>query len=159
MNSIWERVTNLATCLCATCEENATPLCFCGVVPGLEVALDYHGNCANVCGMAWVRVSAMYPASSVGAVNTQPGNCGSLVGVDVELGIMRCMPVGEADGSPPTPDQLRAAAELQISDALALWSAVRCCDPDSDWLIGQYQPFGPSGGIVGGTVEVNFLEV
>lgn len=159
-NTIWDRMRDLAACLCAQCEDDSLPpLCFCGIVPGQEVALEYHGNCEDVCGMAWVRMTALYPASGVGAVNTSPGNCGSLVGVDVELGIMRCMPVGEADGSPPTADQLQAAAELQVKDALALWAAVQCCQASADFLIGQYTPFGPSGGIIGGTLEVNFLEV
>lgn len=162
-SAVWQRLNDLATCLCAQCLDSSEcgetpPLCFCGIVPGQEVALEYHGNCDDVCGMAWVRMTSLYPAIQVGQVNTNSGNCASMTGVDVELGIMRCMPVGEADGSPPSAEQLLAATELQVKDALALWQAVMCCQGSSDFLVGQYQPFGPEGGIVGGTLEVNFLE-
>lgn len=158
--TIFSRLDDLRTCLCAQIELDDLPsLCFCGIVPGSEVAVEYQGDCTDRCGMAWIRLASLYPAVSVGQVSTQMGNCGNMMGVDVEVGVMRCMPVGGYDGLPPTPAQLRAATELQVKDAQAIWKAVVCCQGSDDWIIGQYRPFGPDGGIVGGIVEINFLEL
>lgn len=159
MSDIFQRLQDLSVCLCAQLEiDGSSTLCFCGVTPGEQVAHEYMGDCDD-CSMAWVRVSAIYPASGVGQINIAPGNCQSLTGVDIEMGIARCNPVGGPDGSPPTQEELLAAAEQQIKDAMTMWRAIICCQgEEADWIIGQYQPFGPDGGTVGGTIEINFLE-
>lgn len=155
MNPIEQMLEDLATCLCAQIITDGLPEpCFCGVVPGEAVAFDYAGSCDDACGMAWVRLGSAYPSVTIGSPTAQPGNCSAAIGIDVEMGIVRCIEVGSADGSPPTPEQLNDAADLQVADLLAIWRAVACCRQSKDWAIGQYTPFGPEGGLVGGVVTM-----
>lgn len=148
-------LTELATCLCAQLlDDNLPPVCFCGIVPGEQVSLDYAGECDNACGQAWVRMTTAYPSTTIGQPSVLPGNCSSAIGVDVELGVVRCVEVGEADGQPIAPEKLAAAAVLQQADMMAMWRAVACCRESKDWVIGQYTPYGPEGGLVGGALQV-----
>lgn len=155
-NLVFTRLSALATCLCAQITDpvNGVPdVCFCGIVPGEQAtALYADGDCADRCGMAWVRLVSLYPSVSIGVLDPTPGNCGSSIGVDVELGIMRCISVGDERGNPPTPDELLAATQLQIADSLVMQRAVLCCDaiPPSEVILSNYTPLGPAGGLVGG---------
>jgi hypothetical protein len=158
MGIIADRLQALATCLCAQIAADELPEpCFCGVLPGEAVAGDYAGNCQTKCGMAWVRLVNIYPAKAIGQPDITPGNCGAGLGFEVEVGIVRCVPVGNAAGMPPTAAQMLAATELQIADSMAMFKALQCCAPDSrDMIVGSYEPTGPEGGLVGGTLLVQF---
>ena len=150
-------LADLATCLCAQILTDDLPqVCFCGVVPGEEVALDYVGDCADACGMAWVRLSTAYPSVSIGQPAGIPGNCTMGIGVEIEMGIVRCLDVGEGS-TPPEPTSLTASAVLQVADMMAMWRALHCCQNAKDFIIGQYAPIGPEGGVVGGTLPLGIL--
>ena len=131
-------------------------MCFCGIVPGADVALDYAGDCDDVCGMAWVRLVTAYPSVHRAARRNGPATARAGIGIDVEIGIVRCIDVGDGT-DPPDPADLAAAAVLQIADMMAMWRAVTCCRPSKDWIIGTYTPFGPQGGLVGGTLPLAIL--
>jgi hypothetical protein len=159
-NPIFERLTVLATCLCAEIKNPAwgvPDVCFCGVVPGDAVFGMYAGDCNDVCGMAWVRMVTVYPSHAVGSLITEPANCEYGLGVDVEMGITRCMSVGDEQGNLPSPAQQLAAVELQVADALIMQRALYCCDaiPHKDVILGQYQTIGPEGGLIGGTFTMS----
>lgn len=157
MNAIWTVVEELATCLCAQLlTDDLPPVCVCGVLPGAEAALEYAGDCDSACGQAWVRLANAYPSTTIGVPSTRPGNCSSGIGIEIEVGVSRCVSVGDAD-EPPSPAELAVAAELQTADLLAMWRAVACCRSSKDWVVGAYTPFGPEGGLVGGTVTVAIL--
>jgi hypothetical protein len=158
-NPVWARAAALAACLCAAIEDpdNGVPgVCFCGVWPGAQVVAQYAGDCNDVCGMAWVRLSNYYPASGVGIINNQLGNCSAGMGIEFEVGILRCMSVGDEQGGGPTPEELTEAAQLQIADMQVMWQAILCCDAFDarSSIIGPYTPNGPQGGMVGGTILV-----
>lgn len=156
MEKITTLLTELSTCLCAQILTDGTPpVCFCGVMPGAVVSLDYAGECENECGMAWVRLLQSYPSATLGQPSATPGNCSAAIGVDVELAIVRCIEVGGPDGQPPEPAVLAAAAVLQQADMMSMWRAVACCRNSKDWVIGQYTPYGPEGGLVGGTLTIS----
>lgn len=156
-NSVHDLLTDLAACLCVTLEDWGLPTpCFCGVLPGLNVALDYFGGCEDgSCGngMAWVRLNSVYPAIGVGIQSQTAGNCGTTLGIDIEIGVVRCISAGEDDGGPVPAQELADAAFLQSQDALAMRAAVACCAPltSRDYVLGIYTPYGPEGGAVGGT--------
>jgi hypothetical protein len=157
---IFDVLTEVAACLCAQIQIDGLPEpCFCGVVPGEAIAIDYAGDCAPLCGMAWVRLSNVYSAASVGVASVLPGNCGRSTGIDIEVGIVRCISAGDSDGSPPSPEELQDATELQLADAMVLQRTLICCDAlDSGSIImGTYTPVGPQGGVVGGTVLVSVM--
>lgn len=145
----------LATCLCQQINDSDVPgVCFCGVVPGEVASAEYMSE-EGCGGMAWVRLITAYPSKVVGAQNTDPNNCALGTGVDLEVGIMRCTPVG--DGSePPTPAELLAATDLQLADIEVMLRAMNCCDAiaGKDMVVGPYQPLGPEGGTVGGVFTI-----
>jgi hypothetical protein len=150
-------LADLATCLCAQIlTDNLPPVCFCGVVPGQDVAMDYTGDCDDACGMAWVRLATAYPSVTVGQPSQIQNNCTAGIGLEIEMGIVRCLDVGEG-GGPPEPEALTAAATLQVADIMAMWRAVACCRQSKDFIIGQYVPSGPQGGVVGGTLPLGIL--
>jgi len=145
----------LAECLCAEILNpvwGVPDVCTCGVVPGEVASAEQTGNCQTKCGQAWVRLVGLYPMAQIGTPQTEAGNCGAGLGMDVEVGIMRCITVGDGRGNPPTPEQYLAATQLQITDALIMRTAIECCPalPSRDTILGLYQPLGPEGGLVGG---------
>lgn len=152
MPSIGTVVTDLATCLCGLVSDpdsGVPDVCFCGVIPGEAASAMYGGNCRDKCGMAWVRVVTAYAAAGAGNQTSEPGNCNSGIGFDVEVGMLRCTPIGEAT-TPPKPEQLLASAQLQWADMMIMRKAVACCAGVRDWVLGTYTPMGPAGGLVGG---------
>lgn len=159
-NPVFNRVGELAECLCAQIADpvNGVPdVCFCGIVPGEQAIGNYAGDCKTKCGMAWVRLAGLYPMASIGVIDPSPGNCGAGLGIDVELGILRCISVGDESGNLPSPVELLESTQLQIADALVMHKAIRCCDaiPSKEAIIANYTPTGPLGGLVGGTLVVS----
>lgn len=101
-NAVFNRVGELAECLCAQIQdpENGVPdVCFCGVVPGDQAIGNYAGDCTEKCGMAWVRLVSLYPMGSLGTIDRTPGNCGVGLGIDVEMGIFRCISIGDSEAT------------------------------------------------------------
>lgn len=156
MNIPFDLLTTLAACLCEQIDKSDDPpTCFCGVIPGDVAVGEYAGDCDDVCGMAWVRLVSAYPATGVGVPNDTVGNCSASLGMDIELGIMRCHPVHE-DGSGMTDGELAEVTRLQTSDMMTMWRAVVCCDAlnTKDYILSGYTPMGPMGGLVGGAFTV-----
>ena len=156
-----ELLITLASCLCSQIEESDGPgVCFCGVVPGEAVIFDYAGDCTDTtCGMAWARLITVYPATGVGLPNVLPGNCNGTLGVDIELGIVRCASIGDDRGNPPSPSELTEQTLQQVADAILLFRAVQCCEMvnPKDAVVSAYTPVGPDGGMVGGAITVMTL--
>jgi hypothetical protein len=159
MSLVEDRMLALATCLCAEIENHPTlpGVCFCGVLPGEEVAFDYTGDCNDKCGMAWVRLASAYPSTVVGEASTLPGNCASMLAFDVEVGIIRCIEGMDNQGNPPSPQSLLAASMWQWEDMLTMRRAIVCCEGSKGFLLGQYTPVGPTT-VVGGMWTVSMQE-
>lgn len=149
---IWPRLAKLAECLCSAISDRGLPEpCVCTVMPGLNVAFDYCTPCsADKCGMAWVRMGATYPSTVFPVPDTVPSGCRTLLAFEAEMGVARCAPVGDDQGNPPHPQLMAETAELQVSDMMAMRAAAECCFGKEQFLLGQYAPFGPEGGCVGG---------
>lgn len=155
-NPLYGRLTDLAACLCTQVDNSGLPkLCFCGVVPGDAAVGDHAGDCNDVCGMGWVRLINAYPASSVGIPNEEPGNCTAGMGMDIEIGMLRCLEI-PSDGNPPSPAALAESTELQQADLMMMWRAVMCCEALSprEMKMSGYRPMGPLGGLVGGAFTI-----
>lgn len=156
--TISQKIDDLITCLCAQIIEDGNGnVCFCGIMPGSEVAMDYFGECTDACGMAYVTLETGTPANGIGVENTQVNNCGSAFTFDVEIGILRCVEAGDEHGAPPTPESLNETAHVQFADILTMRRAVQCCNP-KPYILGAYTPYGPTGGAVGGTFLLTLLE-
>jgi hypothetical protein len=153
----------LAECLCQQITADGLPdVCFCGVLPGADVAFDYCAPCDEVghCGQAWVRLVEMFP-SKVFPVPDAEGNCSSLLAFQLAVGIVRCAPVPDDDGTPPSMEDQFDTTGLVMADAMAIRRAILCCataNRNRDYLLGPYLPVGPEGGCVGGAWTVFFSE-
>ena len=153
MASIIQRMTDLATCLCAQIVVDLSPEpCWCGVMPGQEALLEALGDACDG-GIAWVRLITSYPSQIVGQASTLTGNCGMGTGFDLEVGIARVVTVEE---EAPDPAEALAAVEQQIKDMDTMRRAIGCCPalPKPDYILGAYTPLGPLGGVVGGSWTV-----
>lgn len=159
-NSVFTQMASIAECLCGKIVENdLPPLCFCGIIAGEAPydAMGVGGECDeddedSGCGQAWVRLVNGYPSTNVGQADVMPGNCSNGFGFDLEIGILRCSRIEEKGGALPAEEVLEGV-QLQIADMLTMQEALLCC-PDlnnEDFILGQYQPIGPGGGVLGGT--------
>lgn len=146
---------DIASCLCEQIRSSPVPgVCFCGVIPGDGVVTEYvtGSDCPDGNqGMAWVRQGMIYPASGVNVVNETVRNCGSGIGMDIEVGMIRPAANPDDYGEPPTAEQYRASSALVNNDVMVMWRALACCDSllDLDYILGTNQPFGPMGGVIG----------
>ena len=151
-DAIWPIMVRLQQCLCETLQERGLMNedgCFCGVLPGDNVAWDY-GN-----GMAWVRLVDAYPSTTFPAPNTTPrGSCAAMLVGTLEVGLLQCAPTLRADGSLPTQAEQFEATRLQLAGMRAMHQAIACCDINLI-VLGNYTPQGPQGVMVGGTWQIN----
>jgi hypothetical protein len=157
-----EQLLDLAACLCSQIEEEDLPEpCYCGVVPGDAVAVDYVTmNCGRKNGLAFVRLAQVYPASRVGVVNQTLNNCSAGIGVEAEVGIIRRAPAWGKKGEPPTDAANLAGSNLLVDDMAAILAAIQCCfgnptDPTKqiDHIVQTYRPT-ILGGALGGSFVV-----
>lgn len=151
---------SLAECLCTAVNANQAT-CFCGVLPGAQVALDYAGCYEDGCqnGMGWVRLAGMYSATVTGQPSLTPGNCSVGTGVDIEMGVIRCAPQPADDGTPPSVVDQSDSSVLQVLDAAAVRAAVLCCDALNlkDTIVSGWVPIGPEGAVVGGRLTLSTI--
>lgn len=159
------QLTRLASCLCAEIARSDLPEpCFCGVLAGDNVPLDYCSPCEDSCGMAWVRMTTALSTTSIASspFATGAGAGGSGCGVleaSVEVGIARCAPGPDSDGNFPTMADQLAAVELNMADAAAALRAIKCCFTNSrDYTVVNWLPFGPTGGCLGGVWTLTIYE-
>lgn len=149
-NQITDLLEGLAACLCAQIATDGSPgTCFCGVVPGDAALGDYAGDCADLNGVAWVRLALTYPSVTIGQQDQRVANCGSGIGIDVEMGIIRSFDV---DVDSPDEAEALATATLQMDDMMTMRRAILCCSDlnPKDFILGSYRPLGPLGAMVGG---------
>lgn len=139
----------LSECLCAELTAVALVPCWCGVLPGQEVALDYCSPCeSGQCGMAWVRLDLTFPADPF-PLQVLDASCEKPLAYRIEMGVAQCVTVND-DGEPLSTEQ---ALDTLVSQTLAMEAmrrALSCCTKDFEVVIEGYQPFGPQGGCVGG---------
>lgn len=149
---VWYKLAELAECLCQTVADdpNCEPLCFCGVVPGGGIALDYihTDECASKDGMGWVRMVTEFVTRAFPQPLTDATPCAAEVAFTAEVGLIRTFPISE-DGEPPDAATYLAYSERQIGEAAMLRKVIVCCYGNSA-VLGTYVPIGPQGGAIGG---------
>lgn len=151
----------IRACLCTELAvSSGGETCFCGIVPGGPTVPAEWCNCgkgAAGCGGAWVRLVRVFPWSSWPQQDLTAGCKGGL-GMVVELGVVRCLPVGSA-GSPPNAVAQAQATQVQLGDWQAMRRVLACCEALSrrDVVLGSYEPRsqgGCGGGTLTGTVKL-----
>lgn len=146
--AVLDPLSDLLACLCT--EVTAVqPVCSCSILPGLDVAWDYCGECGDKCGQAWLRVIRMFPYG-VWPAPALAANCQAPLAMEVEIGVVRCLPTLTESGDLPPIVDIEYATMIQIADMWAMLRAISCCD-SSYKSPQQYDVMGPQGGCVGGT--------
>jgi hypothetical protein len=153
--SVWPTLLSLAECLCEELNKpdsdgNVEEPCFCGVVAGDAVLMDYVTD-GGV--MGWVRLTGSFPSTEFPTPDLTLA-CGTQYAHEVEIGVARRSPI-VATGSrrpqvPPTVEQWGELARLQAADLAAIRRAVHCClgGDGPDFVLGQMQQEGPQGGVL-----------
>lgn len=143
----------LLDCLCEHVDQYGQgPVCWCGIYPGSQVSWEYCGECSSgTCGMAYVRPGTAQPYNTF-PIGELDATCASPIFHNIEVGIVRCLPTAEDDGSLPDAKELTEAALGMVHDQFALHRAIRCCEyvKPATLAVETWQPVGPSGGCHGG---------
>lgn len=150
--TIWPLMVQLSQCLCETLTARGLMPgdCFCGVLPGDQVAHDYGS------GQAWVRLANVYPTTEFPQIDNTLRSCAASLGATLEVGVMQCAPgLGPLGRLPDQIDQFEAT-RLQLATMRAMHQAIACCGIE-DMVLGQYSPQGPQGNLVGGIWLVDVL--
>ncbi|WP_371793824.1 hypothetical protein OIE91_11140 [Streptomyces albidoflavus] len=176
-NAVHDAAEAVLGCVCAALDAAAEevegqPGCPCRacVVPG-TVAWD--GCEADPCGQPsadapgqlTVSVARLYPSS----LDLFPGEARPVQGirgcapppftaVELVVTLLRCAPVMDENGCPPTCEEQDAAARVLHTDAVTVYNALWCCLPGvrvagsrrpPRFVVGGQRIIGPQGGCVG----------
>jgi hypothetical protein len=124
-------------CLCSITSEMVGAPQHCAPRIGPEIAYDM-GQYADYCceGLAYLTLGDIWVSDNSfpdqDIIRQVRGNCPpAFWAADLKLGIIRCAPVGNAEGEPPTDADWTAAALQNLYDAQAL-RQVACCI--RDWV-------------------------
>lgn len=110
------------------------------------------------CGTAYVRIGAYVPSEAFPDQQQAATKCGPPQwSLTLELGILRCPPIGTADVLPS--DQAWFDYTTQVmADAQVLRQALFCCygpaRPNLMFLVGGWEAVGPEGLCGGGRMSV-----
>lgn len=143
-------ITALSACLCGELEAAGFTMCFCGLMPGGEVPLDFCGDGCDTegCGgQAWVRVVSVF-ASTNFPNPADAATCATSRAAILEVGHAMCAPQPDNDGTPPSVAEQYDAVFRQMASMDAMWKAIACCFPsqDRDYMLGEYAAIPAGGG-------------
>lgn len=158
---VYPMMVELIACLCNEIAAAELPVpCQCGLMPGPDAVLDYCGECdgSNCGGQAWVRLAGAYPSSLFPSIDEINATCQSPLAFQIEIGIARCISVGEATAiggyTPPSLEEQIDAVRIQTADMSAMRRAISCCltekYEDLTYSLGAYTPLA-GGGCNGGS--------
>lgn len=123
-------------------------------VPFLPDEGDCEDDDDEMCSQVWVRVVSVDIASTEGF---NGGDCASVMRLELEVGIIRCIEIPEG-GEAPTASDVLAAAIQANHDMNAIYCAAMGCEVWDAINAGQWVPEGPQGGQYAGvwtfTVEI-----
>jgi hypothetical protein len=115
-------------------------------------------------GFAWVRVLGITPSIRFPQPDNTPNDCQkSSWAIELEMGVIRCMPFGD-EYAGPTCDQWTAAF-LQVDEDAASMRRALCCiyaEIDANTtlveqvVVGEWTPINNQGGCIGGSMPVTF---
>ncbi len=150
---IYPILDELRACLCAKLAGD--DLCFCGILLGEDVPLEYAGACDEI-GAAYVRVVNAYPSTASFPGPDERDHDPTLRAWSIVLGIIRAAPYGEGMEAPDPADVRQFNLDL-LGDAQILWETISCClhgekfqEIDPQKLRGVYTPIAVQGGVGGG---------
>lgn len=148
-------------------EQGIVPPCAAGIVAGAFAAVD-RGLDVGVngeLGMLWVRLANEYPSAKFPAPDIAPVRDRDLsYAVVVEVGMLRPAPVEREIGDEvvlPSMEEEDQAAAMAVTDKAIVRQALLdyAEGADVELVMGQFTPFGPEAGVVGGAVTATIQVV
>lgn len=101
------------------------------------------------CSQAWVRTMNIQPKP--GGLDGWDGqDCALTLMMDIEVGVLRCLPV-KRNGAAPTETDVLVAAMQALTDMRSILCAALNCEVWDAITVGAWNPTGPLGGQHGGT--------
>ncbi len=148
----------LLACLRQQLEINPNPPARVCLRVGAEVRQDlseYEDECCD--GLAYVKVNQIYPSMTFPEPDDGSVGCATTWVVDLEMGVFRCLPMGD-EKSLPTCEEWTNATTQVAYDSAAMRAAVSCfqatLEPGQESLVRSWTPLSSEGGCAGGTQEV-----
>lgn len=172
-SEIYRVADAILSCVCAASDEAAGqdpgyPGCPCRVyvAPGATVPHECGTHCGDACDgqltvhLDSVRTSTTWPPGSSGRSSTQstPPGCAPAPYTYAEyvVTLVRCVPVMDEMGTPPTVEELNLASAVQMTDAAVVHDALMCCVQGIaapgrvlKYVVGPVRTVGPGGGCAG----------
>lgn len=128
--------------------------CHCGITSGDQPQWGYCTDCGNTgtCGMGFIRPGSAFRYSSFPNQDDTADGCAGPMAYELQVGVVRCFPTIEEDGSMPPAEETTTASLMLIEDMIALRTAIECCDSKylKNIFLGAWQTSGPQGGCVQG---------
>lgn len=171
--SVHEVAEQLLGCVCAALDDVAAvnpqlagcPTCRTCVVPGTP-AWDSCGECCGgdgeVGGQLSVSVARMWSSTHEAfpaedrTVRDARGCRFPVTAVEYVVTLLRCAPIPDDQGNPPSCEELTESAQQLHADAVTVAQAVLCCVPQTSqvrngrrFIMGQQRVLGPEGWCVG----------
>lgn len=150
---IYPILDELRACLCN--KVGGSGLCFCGIIMGDDIPLEYAGSCEEV-GAAYVRITSVYPSTGRFPAQDEQDYSPALRAWQINIGIIRGAPYGEGLQAPDPEDVEKFNLDV-LGDSQILWETISCClngdkfeqfDPQK--VRGVYTPLAVQGGVGGG---------
>ncbi|UDL15405.1 hypothetical protein SEA_PEPE25_30 [Microbacterium phage Pepe25] len=154
---IYPVLAELSACLCNQIEGES---CFCGIIVGNDIPLEYAGlDCDTQ--VAYVRLISAYPSVDFPEQDAT-ASCVSLMAYSVAVGIVRVWDNAEQDGSPREAKDVIELSRLMLSDMAKIRRTIQCCFGDKfediEYIVGAYTPLSGVQGVAGGEQLVTIQE-
>lgn len=150
---IYPILDELRACLCN--KVGGDDLCFCGIIMGDDIPLEYAGSCEGI-GAAYVRITSAYPSTGRFPAQDEQNYSPSLRAWQINVGILRGAPYGQGLEAPDPKDVEKFNLDV-LGDSQILWETISCClsgdkfeQFDPQVVRGVYTPLAVDGGVGGG---------
>lgn len=156
MPSVWTQAVALLTAVEDALAAVDRPVLRAFVAPGAAAPWD---NCCQAGageGQAWVAVERRYPTDPFPVEDVAASPCAPTeFAAALAVGVLRCAHTVDDQGRAPLASDVHADAAKVQADADTVLEAIVCgfaaeLDDPAGWLLGGWEPLGPSGGCVGG---------
>jgi hypothetical protein len=148
----------LLTCFCDEVTRNPSPPAICGIrtgTTGEPLGALIVDECCE--GAAFIRVTNVYPSTTLPNPSVDPVRCALPLAVQFELSMWRCAATGTIQVPPSQADWDTVNLEL-LDDRVSMMNAI-CCfigqrDPGST-TVGTWTPVEVQGGCVGSQMTID----
>lgn len=144
---IYPILAELSACLCNAL--GATTPCFCGIIVGSEIPLEYATlDGCDSCGIAYVRLVNAFPSVDFPDPDDR-AQCTTIMAYTVAVGVVRCFVDTDDDGDPVPQEDIADMSRLMLSDMAKIRRTIQCCFgssfEDVDYVVGTYTPVEGDG--------------